>query len=59
MCLMGKAFCSKLVNQDAFKTTILRAWKTLRIKAVVEIISDNKFIFEFTNGIEKWGRGFS
>lgn len=52
-CLVGKVLCLKLVNQDAFKITIFRAWQTLRVKGVVKSIGDSKFIFEFVNEIDK------
>lgn len=52
-CLIGKVLPPKLVNKDAFKVTLLRAWNTLRIRAIIESIGDNKFVFEFLSDVDK------
>lgn len=52
-CLVDKVLSLKLVNGDAFKVTILCAWNSLRIRAAIECIGSNMFVFEFPSEVEK------
>lgn len=52
-CLAGKVLSLKLVNRDAFKNTILQAWRTLRISVVIKSIGENMFAFDFANNMDK------
>ncbi|KAL5764142.1 hypothetical protein ACOSQ2_016736 [Xanthoceras sorbifolium] len=52
LCLVGKVWTNKQVNQEAFRETIPKIWRTKQ-EVQVEVIQENIFVFHFYNSEDR------